>query len=149
MARKVSFSALESRSARLRLKIRRRPYSGPSLARGISPMYRRNKTNGTWVLKVSDGHGAYWTKCFALADEFEDTYGRNVLTFYDAQDAAKKLARGGGTSLTNYIRIARALGYRSRLVLEKADASEASSNVLHDLRIVPHKVRRIQQRKEK
>ena len=55
MARKVSFSALESRSARLRLKIRRRPYSGPSLARGISLMYRRNKTNGTWVLKASDG----------------------------------------------------------------------------------------------
>ena len=62
MARKVSFSALESRSARLRLKIRRRPYSGPSLARGISLMYRRNKTNGTWVLKASDGHGTYWTQ---------------------------------------------------------------------------------------
>jgi hypothetical protein len=58
MARKVGFSALESRSARLRLKIRRRPYSGQSLARGIALMYRRNKTNGTWVLKVSDGHGA-------------------------------------------------------------------------------------------
>jgi hypothetical protein len=55
-----------------RLKIRRRPYSGPSLARGISRMYRRNKTNGTWVLKSSDGHGAYWTKGFALADDFED-----------------------------------------------------------------------------
>ena len=55
MARKVSFSALESRSARLRLKIRRRPYGGPSLARGIGLMYRRNKTNGTWVLKSSDG----------------------------------------------------------------------------------------------
>jgi transcriptional regulator with XRE-family HTH domain len=52
-------------------------------------------------------------------------------------------------SLANYIRIARALGYRSRLVLEKADAGEASSNVLHDLKIVPHKVRRIQQRKDK
>src|SRR6476469_4290779 len=94
MARKVSFSALESRSARLRLKIRRRPYSGPSLARGIALMYRRNKTNGTWVLKVSDGHGAYWTKGFALADDFEDSDGKAVLTFYDAQDAAKKLARG-------------------------------------------------------
>ena len=82
MARKVSFSALESRSARLRLKIRRRPYSGPSLARGISLMYRRNKTNGTWVLKVSDGHGAYWTKGFALADDFEDADEKNVLTFY-------------------------------------------------------------------
>ena len=95
MARKVAFSALESRSARLRLKIRRRPYSGPSLARGISLMYRRNKTNGTWVLKVSDGHGAYWTKGFALADDFEDADEKNVLTFYQAQDQAKKLARGG------------------------------------------------------
>ncbi|MBR0863344.1 site-specific integrase [Bradyrhizobium diazoefficiens] len=93
MARKVSFSALESRSARLRLKIRRRPYSGPSLARGISLMYRRNKTNGTWVLKASNGHGAYWTQGFALADDFEDSDGKSVLTFYEAQDAAKKLAR--------------------------------------------------------
>src|SRR6516164_5333265 len=94
MARKVSFSALESRSARLRLKVRRRPDSGPSLARGISLMYRRNKTNGSWVLKASDGHGAYWTKGFALADDYEDSDGKSVLTFYQAQDAAKKLARG-------------------------------------------------------
>ena len=95
MARRVSSAALESRSARLRLKIRRRPYSGPSLARGISLMYRRNKTNGTWVLKASNGHGAYWTKAFALADDFEDADAKNVLTFYQAQDQAKKLARGG------------------------------------------------------
>ena len=94
MARRVSFGALESRSARLKLKIRRRPYSGPSLARGIALMYRRNKTNGTWVLKASNGHGAYWTKAFALADDFEDADAQNVLTFYQAQDQAKKLARG-------------------------------------------------------
>ena len=94
MARKVSFSALESRSARLRLKIRRRPFSGLSLARGILLMYRRNKTNGTWVMKVSDGRGAYWTKAFALADDFDDADGKNVLTFHQAQDQAKKLARG-------------------------------------------------------
>ena len=94
MARRVSFGALESRSARLRLKIRRRPYSGPSLARGIALMYRRNKTNGTWVLKASNGHGAYWTKAFALADDFEDADAKSVLTFYQAQDQAKKLARG-------------------------------------------------------
>ena len=77
------------------LKIRRRPYSGPSLARGIQLMYRRNKTNGTWVLKVSDGHGSLWTKAFAQADDFEDADGKTVLTFYQAQDSAKKLARGG------------------------------------------------------
>src|SRR5258708_28345598 len=94
MARRVSFAALESRSARLRLKIRRRPYSGPSLARGIALMYRRNKTNGTWVLKASNGHGAYWTKAFALADDFEDADGKAVLTFHQAQEQAKKLAPG-------------------------------------------------------
>jgi integrase len=98
MARKVSFSALESRSARLKLKIRRRPYSGPSLARGILLMYRRNKTNGTWVLKASDSHGAYWTKGFALADDFENSDGKAVLTFHEAQGQAKKLARGDDAS---------------------------------------------------
>src|SRR5262245_18076558 len=101
MARKVSFSALESRSARLRLKIRRTPYSGPSLARGISLMYRRNKTNGTWVLKACDGHGAYWTKGIALAYDFVDADGKNVLSFYEAQDQAKKLARGEDGSTGN------------------------------------------------
>ena len=43
----------------------------------------------TWVLKASDGHGAYWTKGFALADDFEDSDDNNVLTFYEAQDAAR------------------------------------------------------------
>jgi integrase len=101
MARRVSFAALESRSARLRLKIRRRPYSGPSLARGISLMYRRNKGGGVWTLKASDGHGRYWTKGFALADDFEDSDGKAVLTFYEAQDAAKRLARGDDENAGN------------------------------------------------
>jgi integrase len=96
MARKVRNSSLESRSARLKLEIRRKPYSGPTLARGISLMYRRNKSNGTWVLKASNGHGAYWTKAIGLADDYEESDGRNVLSFFQAQDVAKKLARGDG-----------------------------------------------------
>src|SRR6476660_8547494 len=97
MARQVRFGAMESRSARLnKFTIRRRPYSGPSLARGILLLYRRNKTNGSWVLKASDGHGAYWTKAFAVADDYEDSDGKAVLSFYEAQDHAKRLARGGG-----------------------------------------------------
>src|SRR5450755_2204701 len=71
MTRKVRHSSLESRSARLKLKVRRKPYVGPSLARGISLLYRRNKTNGSWVIKASDGHGGYWTKAFAEADDFD------------------------------------------------------------------------------
>jgi integrase len=133
MARKVSFSALESRSARLRSKIRRRPYSGPSLARGVSLMYRRNKTNGTWVLKVSDGHGAYWTKGFALADDFEDADGKNVLTFYDAQDAAKKLARGGdGSADSAPITVDGALtAYKRDLIARNANPYNAEHPRVH------------------
>ena len=82
MARKVSFSALESRNARLKLPSRRRPYSGPSLARGILLMYRRNVGNGSWVLKASNGGGEYWTKRIGDADDYEDADGKNVLTFH-------------------------------------------------------------------
>jgi integrase len=133
MARKVSFSALESRSARLRLKIRRRPYSGPSLARGIALMYRRNKTNGTWVVKASDGRGAYWTKAIALADDFEDADAKNVLTFYQAQDAAKKLARGeDGSANTAPITVDGALkGYKTDLEARGANPYNAEHPRLH------------------
>jgi integrase len=133
MARKVSFSALESRSARLRLKIRRRPYSGPSLARGVSLMYRRNKSNGTWVLKASDGHGAYWTKGFALADDFEDSDHKTILTFYEAQDHAKKLARGtDDTAGTAPISVDSALDdYRRDLEARNANPYNAEWPRLH------------------
>lgn len=94
MARKVRHTALESRSARLKLQVRRKPYPGPSLARGVSLLYRRNRTNGAWVVKASDGHGAYWTKRIADADDFADSDGKDVITFFQAQDAAKRLARG-------------------------------------------------------
>jgi integrase len=133
VARKVSFSPLESRSARLRSKIRRRPYSGPSLARGISLMYRRNKTNGTWVLKASDGHGSYWTKSFALADDFEDADAKNVLTFYQAQDAAKRLARGeDGSADSSPIAVYGALkDYRRDLEARNANPYNAESPRVH------------------
>jgi integrase len=133
MARKVRHSALESRSGRLKLQVRRRPYSGPSLARGIALMYRRNGTNGSWVLKASDGHGAYWTKAFALADDFEDADGKNVLTFYEAQDAAKKLARGeDGNADTAPITVDGALkDYRRDLEARNANPYNAESPRVH------------------
>jgi integrase len=109
MARKIRDSRLEARSSRLKLPVRRKPYPGPSLARGISLLYRRNRGNGSWVTKVSDGHGSYWTKAFAEADDYENSDGKRVLDFYQAQDAAKKLARGDETADSVPITIDRAL----------------------------------------
>jgi integrase len=101
VARKVRHSSLETRTARLKLAARRKPYSGPSLARGVALLYRRNKTNGSWVLKASDGHGAYWTKAIAEADDHDESNGKTILNFFEAQDQAKKLARGEDGSTDN------------------------------------------------
>lgn len=132
MARKVRHSARESRSARLKLQIRRRPYAGPSLARGVALMYRRNKTNGTWVLKASDGHGAYWTKVIGIADDFEDADGKAVLTFFQAQDAAKKLARGDdGTDAAPSSVDGALTAYRRDLVARSANPYNADWPRLH------------------
>src|SRR4029450_4328151 len=98
MARKIRDSKLESRSARLRLPIRKKPYTGPALARGIHLLYRRNRTNGTWVIKASNGHARYRTKGFAVPDDFEEPDGTHVLTFHQAGDAGKALARGKADS---------------------------------------------------
>ena len=101
VARKVRYSSLETRTARFKLAVRRKPYPGPNLARGVQLMYRRNKTNGTWVLKASGGHSAYWTKAIAEADDHDESNGKTILNFFEAQDIAKKLARGEDGSIGN------------------------------------------------
>lgn len=123
MARKVRHSALESRSARLKLQVRRKPYPGPSLARGVSLLYRRNRTNGTWVVKASNGHGNYWTKRIADADDFAEANGKDVLSFFEAQDAAKQLARGDAASGDNG-----PLSVDGALTAYEADLTARSSN---------------------
>jgi integrase len=132
MARKVRNSKLESRSSRLKLEIRRKPYTGPSLARGVMLLYRRNKTNGTWVVKASDGHGSYWTKAFAVADDYDDADGKSVLTFFEAQDRAKGLVRGDGSADSAPITVDGALTkYRKDLEARGANAYNAEHPRVH------------------
>ena len=85
----------ESRTSRLKLDIRRKPHNGPPLARGVLLHYRRNKGNGTWVLKAMNGDGDYWTSGFAEADDYAESNGDPILTFFQAQDRAKVLAGRG------------------------------------------------------
>jgi len=133
MARKVRHSSLESRTARLKLAVRRKPYPGPKLGRGIHLLYRRNKTNGSWVLKASDGHGAYWTKAIAEADDFDTSNGARVLTFFEAQEVAKKLARGeDGSAETAPITLDIALkDYKRDLAARSANPYNAEHPRLH------------------
>lgn len=65
----------------------------------------------------------------------------------DPAQLSRYLKGTRSTTLTNYLRIARALGYRTKLILEKADVTDASSQVLSDLKIAPHQVRRAPNRR--
>jgi hypothetical protein len=133
MARKVRHSSLETRTARLKLAVRRKPYSGPSLARGVALLYRRNKGNGSWVVKASNGHGAYWTKAIAEADDHDESNGKTILNFFEAQDVAKKMARGGdGSADSAPITVDDALNdYRRDLEARSANPYNADWPRLH------------------
>jgi hypothetical protein len=68
MARNIRHRC-ESRTARLKLAVRKKPYSGSALGNGVL-LYRRCVGNGTWVVKASDSKGGYWTKRTAETDDY-------------------------------------------------------------------------------
>jgi integrase len=94
MARSTRSAKLETRTARLKSPVSKKPYF-VAVAHGVGLGYRRNKTAGTWVVRAADGRGGNWTQAFAVADDFEDANGTDVLDFWQAQDRARVLARGG------------------------------------------------------
>jgi len=94
MARRPRAARLETRTARLKLPVRRKPHDFTTISPGIALGYRRCASAGRWVVKVADGHGGHWTKALGLADDFEDADGEHVLTWWRAQDKARALARG-------------------------------------------------------
>src|SRR5438874_10926578 len=92
MARSTRSTQLETRSARLKLPVARKPVfvrTGPKIGLG----YRRNQTAGTWVARVADGKGGNWTKAIGAADDLDDADGSQVLDFWQAQEKARALGR--------------------------------------------------------
>src|SRR5215831_9165451 len=125
MARRPRAARLETRTARLKLVVRKKPYYFTSISAGIQLGYRRCKGAGRWVVKVADGHGSYWTKRVAYADDHEDADGEHILSWWQAQDKARALARGkdaGGRPAT----VAEALAdYEADLIARSASPANA------------------------
>ena len=95
MTSKVRARRLETRAARLRLAVRRKPHAFAPVAPGVALGYRRNsKGAGTWVVRVADGRGSSWTKAIGYADDIGDANGKDILTWWQAILAAVKLVRG-------------------------------------------------------
>jgi hypothetical protein len=82
-------ASLGNRTNRLKLSIRKKPYA-VLIAPGIFLAYRRNAGPGTWSVKCNG-----WLKRFALTDDHEDANDASVMSYWEALEQAKKLARAG------------------------------------------------------
>jgi len=115
---KVRDARLETRTARRRLKPRRKPYwvrVAPIIWLGYRALQR---PPGTWNV---GGNAKRWIRKIAYADDLERANGKTILDFWQGQEAAKKVARGEdgtagdrphtvGEALDSYARDLRAKG---------------------------------------
>jgi hypothetical protein len=93
MARKLH-SNLETRTARARLPVSSKPVF-VTVAEGIGCGYRRNARGaGNWTARLADGKGGYALKNVGIADDYEDADGKDILDWWQAVDAARRLKRG-------------------------------------------------------
>ncbi len=126
MPRRIRSSILETRTARLKLAQQRKPY-WIGVAPGISLGYRRNAGPGAWNVRAADGRGGNWIKSFGIADDHEDADGANVLTFWQAADKAKALARGQDADAGRPSTVDEALtDYATDLAVRGANATNAT-----------------------
>jgi hypothetical protein len=89
MARTVRDTQLETRTARLRLASRGKPY-WRMLQSGLHLGYRRLRTGGgTWAGRRFCGKGRYVERQLGFADDFQEPDGTTVLSFREAQDATR------------------------------------------------------------
>jgi integrase len=130
MARRIRSPKLETRSARLKLPLRGKPYY-TKLAEGLHLGYRRNEGPGSWSIRKADGRGSNWIKVIAPADDYDGVAG--ALSYWDAQARARELALGtaadDGTKLQT---VAEAIeAYRADLKARGGEEANA-------LRLLPH-----------
>jgi len=89
MARTLQDAKLATRAARLRLKKRREPY-WRSISEGLAVGYRSGAKGGTWIARhYSTEHGRRF-HAIGTADDVADADGAHVLSFAQAQEAARK-----------------------------------------------------------
>ena len=94
MARTVRDSSLESRTARARLEPRGKPYYR-AIEPGLHVGYRKAKGRrgqrvaGAWVCRLYVGNQDYKVERLGTADDFSDSDGRAILSFKQAQEAAR------------------------------------------------------------
>jgi hypothetical protein len=89
MARTARNSSLETRTARVRLRIRRTPYFA-KIAKGLRLGYYRGSVAGSWVARCYRGAGVYATAALGIADDTLEADGVKVLDYWQAREHARR-----------------------------------------------------------
>ena len=97
MAKRIRDADLETRAARTKLKAQGKPYY-KSVGQGIHVGYRKGKRVGKWVVRryIPGPPATYTVATIADADDFADADGSRVLTFWQAQEHARKGSKQKG-----------------------------------------------------
>ena len=88
MARTIRDTTLDTRTARARLEVRKKPY-WRLIDQGCHLGYYKGKRGGTWTARYFLGAGRYAEQKLGTADDTQDADGVAVLSFKHAQDAAR------------------------------------------------------------
>ena len=142
MARTARNSALETRTARARLRIRRTPYFA-KIAKGLRLGYYRGAVAGSWVARCYRGAGVYATEALGIADDTLEADGVKVLDYWQAQEQARRwgqrqrliaegMLREGSYTVFNAV-----TDYLAEIQAEKSPAAVQGAKYVFDAWILP------------
>jgi integrase len=142
MARSARNTSLETRTARLRLPIRRTPYFA-KIAKGLRLGYYRGAVAGSWIAGHYRGNGGYDTAAIGAADDTLKADGINVFDYWQAQEQAtrwvdrqRQLAEGrlrqGPYEVTDAVK-----DYLVEIAAEKSPSAVQGAKYVFDAWILP------------
>jgi integrase len=89
MSRTIQDAKLDTRAARLRLKMRREPY-WRTISEGFAIGYRKGNKGGTWIARHYAPENGRRFQAIGTADDIVDADGAHIFSFAQAQAAAQK-----------------------------------------------------------
>jgi integrase len=142
MPRSARNSSLETRTARLRLPIRRKPFF-VKIAKGLSLGYYRGAVAGSWVARYYRGAQSYDTAAIGAADDTIDADGVTVFDYWQAQQQARqwgerqRLISAGGVRKGTYTVKDAVTDYLAEIKAEKKPAAVKGAEYVFDAWILP------------
>src|SRR5882672_10436665 len=88
MPRTTRSTSLETRTARFRLVKDKYHWTAVGVS-GLALGYRRGNKTSSWTVRLRQADGTYITDALGLADDHHEADEREVLSYFQAQAAAK------------------------------------------------------------